>query len=103
MTFQYTDYCPVDAIKLYVDASLLKKSYCDQAFVHTINGLRLNEKDDRLTIGSAVHKYAERLHYTGEIQAQAEALGYAGANGLLKTRLRFTTIRPLQSIRLLKQ
>ncbi len=84
MTFQYTDYCPVDAHKLYVDASLLKKSYCDQAFMHTINGLRSNEKNDNLIIGLASHKYVQELHTAGSLQALTAALSVYTSAGLTK-------------------
>lgn len=73
MNFTYTETAPPDAIKIYVDASLLKKSYCETAFCHTLNGLRVNKKDDSLVIGTAVHQFLAERH-GDELAAQGRAM-----------------------------
>jgi hypothetical protein len=74
MNFTFIDFPTPNAVPIYVDASLLKKSFCETAFLYTLEGLRRTKKDDRLTLGTAVHHFAARSHTdpTG-IVALAEA------------------------------
>ncbi len=62
--FEFTESLQPGDIPIFVDASLLKKSYCERAFANTLRGLRQNKKDIHMHTGTAVHHYAAKAHGT---------------------------------------
>lgn len=72
MIFEYTDMVPHNAIRIMVDASLLKKSFCESAFLYTLDGLRATKRDPILVTGTAVHLFAALSHTESPIVALAK-------------------------------
>jgi hypothetical protein len=70
MNLTFTEELPPGAIPIYVDASLMKKSGCQLAFSLTLKGLRKIIDDPILTLGKAVHKFAE-VAWENDLQALA--------------------------------
>lgn len=62
MNFTYTETLRPGSIPIRIDASLLKKAFCQTAFANTLKGLRSNDKKLPLVIGTAVHAYLAKRH-----------------------------------------
>jgi hypothetical protein len=68
----YPTISPADRI-IYVNATSLKKMSCPRAFqFHNTRGYKLAKEDEILTVGRAMHKYAEE--YTRRAGKHVEAL-----------------------------
>lgn len=68
--FEYQDKDLPGATPLYLNSSALKRAHCRRAFAMTWRGFAPpedKESQDRLDIGSAVHKFAEAFAHTGDI------------------------------------
>lgn len=73
--FTYTDTIPDGAIPIYVDASLLKKTYCDEAMRLTLAGYRTRRTNPHYAVGTAIHIYAAGVH-TNILKGKFDGLQY---------------------------
>jgi hypothetical protein len=60
MTFTFTETIAPDSTVIRVDASLLKKSFCQTAFSFTLKGLRTKAINESYALGTSVHLFISK-------------------------------------------
>jgi hypothetical protein len=81
MTFIFTETIQPGSTVLRLDASLLKKSFCQTAFSFTLKGLRTKSVPEPYSLGTAVHLFVGKQR-ENMLSALKAATDHAKANGV---------------------